>query len=554
MSTAATLIRLRWALTRATLRKSPWQVVAFVIGVVIAVCVVVGTALGAWGVGSMSPMGATGPALLENGDYRFLRLFSVFLGSIITFMTGFVQLMMLGEGSTMNPKRFALYGIPDRELQFGLLAAGLTGIPAITGVLSFMAWSLAYRGMGIGAVVAELVAAVFAVVTITSIAKLLISLATTLVTSKRGKSLFYIVILLLFVTICQIPNLLVNSGVMDDLAPQARGQVAYAMASLLAWTPFGAAFQLPFDVATGAWGACLARLALLAATWAVCFAICTWCLRHERLKGDVAGATVTAKGIGAFGWMPDSRSGAVSARLFAYLKRDPRQAPLFAMPLFFLVIFTVQSHGIHEMVWGALVMSGWMMLVAESNGLSYDGRGFAMQVIAGVSGVTDRIGRVRVYVGIIVAYMTVLFVAAAIITGDWSSPSGLLAGLMFASVGVAVAFSGLGIAEVTSCALMYPVASMDKPFSSPQGRMVAQGFFPFVYMFGSLLAMLPSFIAWIVLMVTGAFYGLYWLMIPVSLANGIGVLALGTWLGGKLLDARMLSVMHTLDSFASLQR
>ncbi|NEG88894.1 ABC transporter permease [Bifidobacterium aerophilum] len=554
MSTAATLIRLRWALTRATLRKSPWQVVAFVIGVVIAVCVVVGTALGAWGVGSMSPMGATGPVLLENGDYRFLRLFSVFLGSIITFMTGFVQLMMLGEGSTMSPKRFALYGIPDRELQFGLLAAGLTGIPAITGVLSFMAWSLAYRGMGIGAVVAELVAAVFAVVTITSIAKLLISLATTLVTSKRGKSLFYIVILLLFVTICQIPNILVNSGVMDDLAPQARGQVAYAMASLLAWTPFGAAFQLPFDVATGAWGACLARLALLAATWVVCFAICTWCLRHERLKGDVAGATVTAKGIGAFGWMPDSRSGAVSARLFAYLKRDPRQAPLFAMPLFFLVIFTVQSHGIHEIVWGALVMSGWMMLVAESNGLSYDGRGFAMQVIAGVPGVTDRIGRVRVYVGIIVAYMTVLFVAAAIITGDWSSPSGLLAGLMFASVGVAVAFSGLGIAEVTSCALMYPVASMDKPFSSPQGRMVAQGFFPFVYMFGSLLAMLPSFIAWIALMATGAFYGLYWLMIPVSLANGIGVLALGTWLGGKLLDARMLSVMHTLDSFASLQR
>ena len=51
--------------------------------------------------------------------------------------------------------------------------------------------------------------------------------------------------------------------------------------------------------------------------------------------------------------------------------------------------------------------------------------------------------------------------------------------------------SGLGVAEVTSCVLMYPVASMDKPFSAPQGRAMAQGFFPFVYVLGSLLLMLP---------------------------------------------------------------
>nr|APO33266.1 Unknown Function [uncultured bacterium] len=38
------------------------------------------------------------------------------------------------------------------------------------------------------------------------------------------------------------------------------------------------------------------------------------------------------------------------------------------------------------------------------------------------------------------------------------------------------------------------------------------------------------------------------------MANGIGILALGTWLGGKLMDARMLSIVATLDSFASLQK
>ena len=44
------------------------------------------------------------------------------------------------------------------------------------------------------------------------------------------------------------------------------------------------------------------------------------------------------------------------------------------------------------------------------------------------------------------------------------------------------------------------------------------------------------------------------MIIPVALANGIGVLALGTWLGGKLLEARILSIVSTLDSFASLQK
>lgn len=117
-----------------------------------------------------------------------------------------------------------------------------------------------------------------------------------------------------------------------------------------------------------------------------------------------------------------------------------------------------------------------------------------------------------------------------------------------------VALSGLGVAEVTSCVLMYPVASMDKPFSAPQGRAMAQGFFPFVYMLGSLLLMLPTGIVALVMLLTGAEGGIWLAIIPVALANGIGILALGTWLGGKLMDARMLSIVATLDSFASLQK
>ncbi len=58
----------------------------------------------------------------------------------------------------------------------------------------------------------------------------------------------------------------------------------------------------------------------------------------------------------------------------------------------------------------------------------------------------------------------------------------------------------------------------------------------------------------LVMLLTGAEGGIWLAIIPVALANGIGILALGTWLGGKLMDARMLSIVATLDSFASLQK
>ena len=48
--------------------------------------------------------------------------------------------------------------------------------------------------------------------------------------------------------------------------------------------------------------------------------------------------------------------------------------------------------------------------------------------------------------------------------------------------------------------------------------------------------------------------GWLWVMAPVGLANGVAAMVIGSWLGGKLLDARAIRVVQTLDSFASLQR
>ena len=305
ISSAITLVRLRWTLTLATLRKSAWQTVAYVFSAVLAAGTIIGTGVLAWFIGILPPftVNADGFPLNILGSGGIVNIVVVLVGATMTIFIGFIQLMMLGEGSTMNPRKFAIYGIADRNLQFGLLLSACPASPPYWRGLTD-ALDTAYRHMGPAVIISSLLAAVLAVITMMSISKLVIALSTTLVTSKRGKGAFYIFIVLTFVIICQLPNILVNSGIAFSLNTETWG----AATAIAAWTPFGAAFQLPFDALTGAWAVLIARIAILAVTWIVCFAVCTWCLRHERLTIGANSPSETAKGIGAFAWMPDSAS------------------------------------------------------------------------------------------------------------------------------------------------------------------------------------------------------------------------------------------------------
>ena len=475
MEVALTMVRLRWALTLATLRKSPWQTIGYVLGIVFGIGALVGVGALAWFLGG-PVFDMAGHHIPAGWMYGVLHVAVMYGSTFAGFIILFIQLMLVGDGSTMAPHRFALYGIPDRKLQLGMLLGGLSGLPAICGTLALMLWSLAYRWMSVGMVVMQLIAAPLAIM---SLAKLVISASTTLVRSKRGKNAFYLIAMIVFIVLCQLPNIIDNpadSGSLYDFPSLTDLSVADA----LSWTPFGAAFQLPYDLLTGNPLLFVARLAILAVTWVVCFVGCVWCLRHDRVTAGAPERAAKVRGIGAFGWMPDSTSGAMSARLLTYLRRDPRQILLFVMPVLFVALFALQSRGVTIVIWQGLIWGGWMMQMTEGNGLAYDGRGFTMEVLDGVRGWDDRRSRMRVFASVNVIYMVVLGLVCFVLTGDWRTADGLLLGVTFICLALGVSFSSIGVAEITNCSLMYPVPSMDKPFSTPQGRAVAQGLFPFV--------------------------------------------------------------------------
>ncbi|MBS6344825.1 ABC transporter permease [Bifidobacterium pseudolongum] len=537
-ATPWTLVRLRWALTNAALKTSPWQIVAYVLAYLLAAGTVVGTGVLAFAVGHG----------MAHDVWPYLPVIMPLAGTAGILFVALLQAMFIGENSTMSMDKFAPYGIPDRTLQLGLLLAGLTGIPAITALVSFMLWAMAYRGFGAAAVASQLVAAPLIVLTAMCVSKALLAVADIITDSQAGKNIFYVVVIMLFVALAQMPNILmINEASVEaaSLIPVAR---------VFGWLPLGAPFMLPFDAANGQWLFWVLHVLCALALCAVCFLVSQWCLHWQRTHSSDAVRAKAARGLGLFSRMPDSPSGAISARLGSLLRRDARQSMMYIMPLFFVVIFALENKDIGSwFVWMGVLLGGMFMSLTESNGLAYDGQGFVMEVIAGTRAIDDRTGRVRIYLIIDTVYIALLSVITFIITGDWSSPSGLAGAFTFIAASWGWAVASLGVAEMFNCSVLYPVPSMAKPFTNPQGRGAAQAFLPFLYMLASLASILPTAIVAIVIFATGNGAAYPWI-IPVALANGVVFLCLGTWLGAKLLRTRMLKVVQTLDSFAALQQ
>ncbi|MCH4161137.1 MAG: ABC transporter permease [Bifidobacterium sp.] len=543
MNSIFTIVRLRWALTIAAMRKSSWQLIGYIFSMLMGISLVVAIGAAAWFLGKLDFNGG------NSWNFELMYTIIVIGGSLASLLCALVQVMLIGEGSTLNPKKFALFGIPDSKLQSGLTLAGLSGIPAIAGLLSLFLLTLSYRSLGVGMIVVGIFAAPLAVVTIMSVSKLVISLASTMMHSRRSQAVLYIAVMVVIIGLSNTPNIIVNSGDPTHLTLEPFTMVA----QIFSWTPFGAPFQLPFDAQSADWLALIIRVVIIIATWLVCFLGGVWCLARDRRFAGEAEQAKSLKGVGPFAWMPDSSSGAISARLLSYLRRDPRQAMFLLFPVIFLVLFALQSSNVPELVWMAPAFSALFLMMAEANGLAYDGRGFIMQAIIGVRGKDDRIGRVRVYCTLGTVYLLLTCVVAFIVAHSWTSASGVTIAIVVTGCSLGLFLAGLGLAEIFSCIFLYPVASMDKPFSSPQGRALAQGFFPFIHMFACVAAMVPTGIVAIVLAISSA-NSLWWVLAPVAVLNGVLFLCLGVLLGGKLMDARLLKIVSTLDGFASLQK
>ena len=548
MSMIFTMVRLRWALTFSVMRKSIWQKIGFGIVIVFGLAIICALGFAGFQAGKYLNPGM----LADTKDWQEFQVIPIMVASIVSIFTLFINLFMLGSDTTLKSRSFALYGIPCVKSQAGMLLGSLFGALSISCTIALALWSLAYRNFGIVQVLASVIAAPLYVATIVSLSKMLIELLDTILINKHSRNIFYIVIFVAYMIFVASMN---RHG-------SSPNEIVFgsSFCAVSAFTPLSAAIALPLDAINGNYLALVIRFFICVVTIAACFAISVFCAKLEPklLRGEQK-TVVKTKGIGFFAAVPDNIVGAIIARIISVMRRDMRQLFLLIAPLFMLVVagggsFNTKGFGT---IADGIGVSGWMMYAAflmgmvVGNGIAYDGTAFTMHAIIGVKGVHDRLANAIVWSVLCAVYFAILGVGVYVFLFFVANIHQSVSAVMFQTLSpMGVAFATIGIGLISSCIAMYPVASIEKPFSRPQGSAGARSFAPLGFMLLSAVCMIPSIAAAIAFMILNT--NLLWIASILFVVNGAIVLVVGVIISGKVMDKRMIRIVENLRRFASI--
>ena len=511
----AQFLGLKLRLMGNAFRRSPWQVfgLALGLGYGVAVTVIVVSSL-------VTARGVADAAAVQN--------VLVVVGSVV--VAGFLLLPLLfGVEDTLDPRKFALFGIPQRALATGLLLGSLIGIPSIALAVCSLATVVTWS-QDAGAAVLALVCAVVVVLSCVLAARVSTAIATIVLGTRRSREAGGVIGILLLVLLAPVILLLLTV----DWGRDGLGALG-GFSAWLQWTPFGAAWSAPGAAAQGQWGA--AVLQLLIAVIALGVLWLAWVALVGRMLTAPGRAAQSRayRGLGWFGRLPGGPTAAIAARSMTYWGRDARYWVALVMipviPVFVIVALAVAGLPLHYVSLVPLplvcLFLGWTI----HNDLAYDSTAIWLHLVSGTRGVADRVGRMfpAVLVGIPVIAMGSVATAAAF--GDWAVlPS-------VAALSGAILVIGLGLSSVSSVVYPYPATKPgDSAFTQPQTSGASAALVQSLSFFAIVVLASPV----IVFLVLGLTVSPFWLGIApiVAVLIGFAVLFGGLWLGAHAFNKR----------------
>jgi len=453
-------LRLKLALLGGAFRRSPWQVVGLVIAAL-------------YGAGLMVALVGALVAARFVPDVASVRAIVIVAGAVVT--TGFLLLpLVFGVDDTLDPRKFALFGMRTNRLAVGLAAGSVLSVPAVVlavcAFASVVTWS---HGFWLAAL--AFLSAVVAIATCVLAGRVATAVAGFLLDTRRARELMGVIGVLLVVLIS--PLVLALSDV--DWGAQGLS-IVDVFADILRWSPMGAAWAVPADTAVGHGGAAALELVIALATLAALWLAWRSLVAHMLVTPSRAADVKTYSGLGWFSVFPATAWGAVAARSMTYWARDARYwVSLVMIPVIPAIILA--AFGVVHAIPGSYpallplpimaLFLGW----AAHNDVAYDGTAVWLHVVAGKTGMADRVGRL---VPLLVLGIPLIVVGTAVSVFFYGD-----AQVALALVGVSACelFVGLGLSSVTSTLAPYPVPKPgDSPFAQPQSvgavAAVVQGF------------------------------------------------------------------------------
>ena len=522
----ATVLRLRYRVLGNTLARRPWQLVGFCFGFL-------------WALSILAMVTAALIAVGVSGDLSVSRTVITLAGAALVLGWVVGPLVVAGIDTTVDATKLAPFPLTTRQVMTILAATGATGIPgivtsiaALVSVAVWVAWPTA--------AIAAVPSAVIGVATCVLATRFAAALAVGLGSGRRGREVIGTLVLVLVIFAGPI-----TTGILATLsgAGSIGGQLGQA-AAVLGWTPLGATWSLPGEIAAGAWGIAAIKLLIALVTPVALWFGWRWSLEQSLVSPPrQASRTVKPGALGLFGVMPTGGVGATWARSLTGWLRDPRYLrQLIIAPLFpVLFAFTSGTEGV--MFAASPVLVAFVLCVSGYTDVSYDGTAFASVLSSGIRGRADRWGRMLGAASIGVPLMLMTAIVTAVIGGHLDA----LPAVLGASFGLLL--GGYGVNAVSSALIVTPVAAPgDNPFKSVPGQTFVSGLLVFVVLAACGVVALPAVIVAGISVISGN-AALGWVALAVGLGVGAGVAAGGVALGGRTLERTGPDLLLRIKAF-----
>lgn len=514
----AHVLRLRFALLVGAFRGRPGQVARVAVGFVF---VIIATIVGCWAL-----------LTLVNADVDVTQAVIVLAGSALTLACALGPIVA-GRVDPLDPRRFAVFGLPERPLAFALVVAGVLGLAVLALIALAVCGVIVWAAHGVSLVIGIL-SALLGIATCALLIRVSQAIAATVFRERRSRELTGLIVVALIVFVVPA-GVFVASLEWDGQVPTQ----LEAATSVLALTPLAAAWAMPGLLAEGG----PLGLALLIAVATLGLLWWAWSALVARLLTTTEHPAVVPErgGLGWFALTPGTPGGAIAARSLTYWLRDSRYIVNFLIIPVAAVLMTVPllivgvSPAIVALVPMPIIalLFGWL----PHNDVAYDSTAIWMHIASGVRGAADRLGRLLPILLIGIPILAIGIPIATALYGRWA----LLPAL--AGVCISLFLTGLGLSSIASVVAPYAVTRPgDSAFQQPQRSGSGGLFSQALVLLGTVVLSAPAlWWGWVALTddIDEATTALW-----TGIGIGLGVFIVGVAVGSALFRVRGVRLME----------
>lgn len=521
-------LKLKWTLWKRSYRKNVGKIIGTSIGALYSlgglamlVFLFLGTTLWA-GEGELFPQIVRG------------------LGAVTVLLWFLIPVLAFGIDDTLDPRAFALHPRSAKELQPGMFAAAALSLPSVFTLLAIaiatafeLMWLVLF-GQGAGWVVLGALALIPANLAGLGLCLLLprawFAHSAARASSRKGRELGGIFgFLAMFVAIYAFS---LSAQRIEDLDMLwVREQLPMAT-EVLTWTPLGALFSVPMDLAEGRVLTALLRALIGAATIVL---VWLWWRRSidlsmtSALTGDASSGQAKVSPL-VPRFVPAGPFGAVMGKSLRYWRRDTRYLAALGIYPVVIVFFVAMGFMVPEarpMMLGMAVFMCAMTGLSTSNEIGFDGPSGWVNIVAGAPARANLLGRIAAMAVLMIPAVVVITVALPLLYG---LPE-LIPMTLLGSLGAMI--SGWGTSMVVGVLLPYPSSP---PGTNPMKDKSASSSNAMLSMAISMVTVFVPMLPPLGLGIWGAIAG------NLALITGAGVLAIVIGVAVLLIGLRIATV------------